>query len=73
MAVDAAGKPISAECFANFLPNANVIKKDVSFFEVYGKVNYTINDSWQFGVNEYYSPNFLNSGAWGDYASITGK
>ena len=49
------------------------MKKDVSFFEVYGKVNYTINDSWQFGVNEYYSPNFLNSGAWGNYASITGK
>ena len=55
------------------LPNGNVMKKDVSFFEVYGKVNYTINDNWQFGVNEYYSPNFLNSGAWGDYASITGK
>ena len=49
------------------------MKKDVSFFEVYGKVNYTINDNWQFGLNEYYSPNFLNSGAWGNYASITGK
>jgi hypothetical protein len=56
-----------------FLPQGNVMKKDVSFFELYGKVNYTINDNWQFGVNEYYSPNFLNSGAWGDYASITGK
>ena len=49
------------------------MKKDVSFFEVYGKVNYTINDNWQVGVNEYYSPNFLNSGAWGDYASITAQ
>ena len=49
------------------------MKKDVSFFEVYGKVNYTFNDNWQFGVNEFYSPNFLNSGAWGNYASITGK
>ncbi len=56
-----------------FLANGNVMKKDVSFFEVYGKVNYTINDSWQFGLNEYYSPNFLNSGAWGNYSSITGK
>jgi uncharacterized protein (TIGR02001 family) len=56
-----------------FLANGNVMKKDVSFFEVYGKVNYTVNDNWQFGINEYYSPNFLNSGAWGDYASITGK
>jgi hypothetical protein len=56
-----------------FLANGNVMKKDVSFFEVYGKGNYTINDSWQFGVTEWYSPNFLNSGAWGNYASITGK
>jgi uncharacterized protein (TIGR02001 family) len=56
-----------------FLANGNVMKKDVSFFEVYGKLNYTVNDNWQFGVNEYYTPNFLNSGAWGDYASITGK
>src|SRR5438445_9272508 len=56
-----------------FLADGNVMKKNVSFFEVYGKVNYTINDNWQFGINEYYSPNFLNSGAWGDYASITGK
>jgi uncharacterized protein (TIGR02001 family) len=56
-----------------FLGNGNVMKRDVSFFEGYAKVNYTINDNWQFGGNEYYSPNFLNSGAWGDYASITGK
>src|SRR5712664_1479874 len=56
-----------------FLVNGNVMKKDVSFFEVYGKLNYTINDNWQVGVNEYYTPNFLNSGAWGDYASITAK
>jgi uncharacterized protein (TIGR02001 family) len=56
-----------------FLANGNVMKKNVSFAEIYGKVNYTVNDNWQFGVNEYYSPNFLNSGAWGDYASITGK
>src|SRR5258708_5237452 len=56
-----------------FLADGNVMKKNVSFFEVYGKLNYTINDNWTFGVNEYYSPNFLNSGAWGDYASITGK
>src|SRR5512143_3802116 len=64
---DAAGKPLSAECAANFLLNGNVMKKNVSFFEVYGKVNYTVNDNWQFGLNEYYSPNFLNSGAWGNY------
>jgi hypothetical protein len=70
---DPAGNPLSAECAANTLLDGNVMKKDVSFFEVYGKVNYTINDNWQFGLNEYYTPSFLNSGAWGDYASITGK
>jgi hypothetical protein len=56
-----------------FLADGNVMKKDVSFFEVYGKLNYTINDNWAVGVNEYYTPSFLNSGAWGDYASITAK
>jgi Bacterial protein of unknown function (Gcw_chp) len=56
-----------------FLGDGNVMKKDVSFFEGYAKLNYTINDSWAVGVNEYYSPNFLNSGAWGDYASVTAK
>jgi uncharacterized protein (TIGR02001 family) len=70
---DFSGKLLSAECQANTLPNFNVMKKDVSFMEIYGKVNYTINDNWQFGLNEYYSPNFLNSGAWGNYTSITGK
>src|SRR4249920_953499 len=59
-ATDTAGRPLSADCVINFLPNGNVMKKDVSFMEVYGKVNYTINDNWQFGLNEYYSPNFLN-------------
>ncbi|MEO6843137.1 MAG: TorF family putative porin [Bradyrhizobium sp.] len=73
LAVDAGGNAISPQCFVNFLPNGNVMKRDVSFFEVYGKLNYTINDNWAFGLNEYYSPNFLNSGAWGNYSSITGK
>ena len=70
---DAAGNALSPECTANFIANGNTMKKDVSFFEVYGKANYTVNDNWQFGVTEFYSPNFLNSGAWGNYASVTGK
>src|SRR3954453_23903872 len=53
--------------------NGNVAKKNASFYEVYGKVNVTLTDQFQVGVNEYYSPNFLNLGAWGNYASITGK
>ncbi len=61
------------ECATNALLNGNTMKKDVSFFEVYGKGNYTVNDNWQFGVTEFYTPSFLNSGAWGNYSSVTGK
>jgi hypothetical protein len=71
--IDNAGVFQGADCAEKGLLNTNVMKKNVSFFEGYAKVNYTINDNWQFGLNEYYSPNFLNSGAWGNYASITGK
>jgi uncharacterized protein (TIGR02001 family) len=53
--------------------NGNVAKRDASFFEVYGKVNVTLNDQFTIGANEYYSPNFLNLGAWGNYASVTAK
>jgi uncharacterized protein (TIGR02001 family) len=53
--------------------NGNVAKRDASFFEGYAKVNVTLNDQWQIGANEFYSPNFLNLGAWGNYLSITGK
>jgi hypothetical protein len=56
-----------------FLANGNVMKKDVSFYEVYGKVNYTFNDYFTMGGNVFYSPNFLNTGADGTYASITAK
>lgn len=53
--------------------NGNFAKKSASFYEGYAKVNVTLNDMWQVGVNEYYSPNFLNLGAWGNYASVTAK
>jgi uncharacterized protein (TIGR02001 family) len=70
---DFAGNFQGTQCATNFLANGNVMKKDVSFFEVYGKLNYTINDNWAVGFNEYYTPSFLNSGAWGNYSSITAK
>jgi uncharacterized protein (TIGR02001 family) len=62
-------------CIANgSLPvNGNVAKKDASFYEGYAKVNVTLNDQWQVGANEYYSPNILNLGAWGDYASLVAR
>lgn len=53
--------------------NGNFAKKNASFYEGYAKVNITINDQWAVGFNEYYSPNFVNLGAWGDYASATVK
>ena len=64
-----------AQCILNgSLPiNGNVAKRSASFYEVYGKVNITLNDQFAVGFNEYYSPNFLNLGAWGNYASVTAK
>ena len=53
--------------------NGNFAKKDASFYEGYAKVNLTLNDQFALGFNEYYSPNFLNLGAWGNYASVTAK
>jgi len=50
----------------------NVVKKDLSFWEVYAKGVYTWTD-WAFGINFYYTPSFLNSGADGEYLSGTIK
>jgi len=55
------------------LPALNAMKKDVSFYEGYAKLNYTFNAYFSLGGNAFYSPNFLNTGADGTYASITGK
>jgi hypothetical protein len=52
--------------------NGNVAKSVASFWEVYAKATYTWTD-WAFGVNFYYSPNFLNLGANGEYLSGTIK
>jgi uncharacterized protein (TIGR02001 family) len=67
--------PVSGVCPAgsSFLANGNVMKKNVSFYEGYAKLNYTFNDYFALGGNAFYSPNFLNTGADGTYASITGK
>ncbi len=69
----AGGGVCSVDSQTIFLGDGNVMKKDVSFFEGYAKFNYTFNDNFQAGLTEYYSPNFLNSGAWGNYSSITAK
>jgi uncharacterized protein (TIGR02001 family) len=72
-ATDFAGKPLSAECQNNLLFNFNPIKKDLSFYEVYGKVNYTFNDNFTLGGTAFWTPSFLGSGAEGTYASVVGK
>ncbi|WP_440637137.1 TorF family putative porin [Bradyrhizobium sp. PUT101] len=71
--IDFAGNFQGDNCAEKALLNTNVIKKDLSFFEVYGKFTYTVNENWSFGINEYYTPSYLNSGAWGNYTSIVGK
>ncbi len=53
--------------------NGNVVKRDLSFWEVYGKGTYTVNDNFAFGGAVFYSPSVLNSGADGTYASANVK
>jgi Bacterial protein of unknown function (Gcw_chp) len=54
-------------------PNFTQLKQNLSFYEGYGKVNWTISDSFAIGANEFYTPSFLDSGAWGNYSSITAR
>src|SRR6478609_2478981 len=63
------------DCLENgFLPvNGNVIKKDLSFWEVYAKGTYTVNDQVAFGGVVFYSPSVLNSGAKGTYTAGNAK
>jgi uncharacterized protein (TIGR02001 family) len=46
---------------------------DASFYEVYGKATWTINDYVAIGANVYYTPSYLNTGAEGLYYSGTAK
>jgi uncharacterized protein (TIGR02001 family) len=61
-----------ADCLGA-LPNGNVIKKDLSFWEIYGKATYTFNDQFSFGGSVYWSPSVLNSGADGTWVAGTAK
>jgi uncharacterized protein (TIGR02001 family) len=63
------------DCLANgYLPiNLNVIKRDLSFVEAYGKATITVNDQFSWGGSVWYSPSVLNSGAKGTYASLNAK
>jgi uncharacterized protein (TIGR02001 family) len=65
----------STDCLANgYLPiNGNVIKQELSFWEVYAKGTYTVNDQVSFGAATFYSPSVANSGADGVYVSSSAK
>jgi uncharacterized protein (TIGR02001 family) len=49
--------------FAPF--GGNFVVYNESFYEVYGKGTYTVNDNVNFGGSIWYSPDVLNTGAWG--------
>jgi uncharacterized protein (TIGR02001 family) len=63
--------PPTGITLAGFGPNfvGNVSKADDSFIEGYAKATYTFNDQWAVGVQEWYSPSVLNTGAWGWYTT----
>lgn len=62
------------ECAAQGrLPNENVDKADLSYWEIYAKGTYTFNDDFSFGGNVYWSPSVANSGAEGTYVAGTAK
>ncbi len=66
--------PFSGPCGGNpaFL-NGNTTLSDTDFWEVYGKVLWTVNPIVTLGANLYYSPSWLHTGASGTYASGTAK
>ncbi len=73
--LDVNNLPFGTDCFLNgSLPiNGNVIKKDLSFVEGYGKASFALTDAFTVGASAYYSPSVLNSGADGVYAAGTAK
>lgn len=63
-----------ADCATNADPitlglpvNGNVIKSNLSFWEIYAKAAYTINEQFTIGGAAYYSPSVLNPGADGTF------
>jgi len=64
--------PFGVQHFVTSVPDpnpqplgGNVVLKNESFVEVYAKGTYTFNDQWAVGLQEWYSPSVLNTGAWG--------
>ena len=55
-------------CIVTPWASGNQAKSKASFYEVYAKATYTLGD-WAFGPTFYYTPNFVNLGADGEYLS----
>jgi len=55
--------PFCTNLFTGANLSCNAIKKNLSFVEFYAKATYTFNDNFAVGVQGYYDPNWLNSGA----------
>jgi uncharacterized protein Gcw-chp len=70
---DGLGSTATCTNGAFFFGSCNTMKGNVSFWELYAKPSYILNDLLTLGGNVYYSPSVLNSGAPGTYASVTGK
>jgi Bacterial protein of unknown function (Gcw_chp) len=59
--------PFVVPSTALFPLGGNVAKQVASFWEVYGKATYTVNDNFNFGGSIWYSPSVANTGAYGVY------
>jgi|SRR5215213_6593740 len=68
--------PFSANCSNGFVTPSgfcNVVKRDLSFSEVFAKSTYSVTPDVTAGANFFYSPSWLNAGAFGVYAAGTVK
>lgn len=54
-------------------PAFNTSLNDTDYWEVYWKSTWTLNENWALGSNTYYSPSWLNTGAYGWYSALTAK
>jgi Bacterial protein of unknown function (Gcw_chp) len=74
--LDLNGNTFGTDCVANANPitfglpiSGNVIKRDLSFIEYFGKVAWTPTDTFALGGAVYYDPDWLQFGTSGTYAS----
>ena len=51
----------------------NAMKASMSFWEIYAKASYAVSDAFTLGLNLFYDPSWVNTGASGTYFSGTAK